>query len=166
MVPPNIALGVRSAEHRCLHPLPLAAVTYAPQPASAQRAPSPIPATASSAPVPQSSGADACAVAVSINIRELRNVVERNCYYSLSEVTVVEDLPTEIAGFRTPMQSGYEEQITACKRQLLIRALEETGNHQKEAAQKLHLSYDQLRHQVRTFLRIADFSFSLFFGSA
>jgi DNA-binding NtrC family response regulator len=87
------------------------------------------------------------------NIRELRNVVERCCCYSLDQVITVEDLPAEIAGSRMPAESGYEEQVTEFKRQLLERALEESGGNQKEAAQRLRLSYDQFRHQIRTHLR-------------
>jgi DNA-binding NtrC family response regulator len=90
------------------------------------------------------------------NIRELRNVVERCCCYSLDEVITVEDLPSEIAGSRMPMESGYEEQVTEFKRQLLVRALEESGGNQKEAAKRLMLSYDQFRHQVRTYLRVSE----------
>ena len=53
-VPTNIAPGVGPAERRCLHPLPLTAVDYAPQPASAQPAPSPVPCEtlAPTAPAP------------------------------------------------------------------------------------------------------------------
>lgn len=87
------------------------------------------------------------------NIRELRNVVERCCCYSLDQVIAVEDLPAEIAGSRMPAESGYEEQVSEFKRQLLVRALEESGGNQKEAAQRLRLSYDQFRHQVRANLR-------------
>ena len=52
-----------------------------------------------------------------------------------------------------PAESGYEEQVSEFKRQLLVRALEESGGNQKEAAQRLQLSYDQFRHQIRTNLR-------------
>ncbi len=90
------------------------------------------------------------------NIRELKNVVERCCCYSLDEVISVEDLPPEISGSRMPSESGYEEQVVAFKRQLLVRALEESSGNQKEASQRLKLSYDQFRHQVRTYLRSVD----------
>ena len=86
------------------------------------------------------------------NVRELKFAVERAlCVARDDEVDIV-DLPHEVRGdgrISLPDSGDFDEQIDGVARGLLMRALEQTQNSQKEAAEQLGLSYDRFRHLLR-----------------
>ena len=86
------------------------------------------------------------------NVRELKFAVERAlCVARDDEVDIV-DLPHEVRGdgrISIPDSGDFDEQIDGIARGLLMRALEQAQNSQKEAAEQLRLSYDRFRHLLR-----------------
>jgi len=86
------------------------------------------------------------------NVRELKFAVERAlCVARDDEVDIV-DLPHEMRGdgrISLPDSGDFDEQIDGVARGLLMRALAQTQNSQKEAAEQLGLSYDRFRHLLR-----------------
>ncbi|HEY1548276.1 MAG TPA: helix-turn-helix domain-containing protein, partial [Kofleriaceae bacterium] len=96
------------------------------------------------------------------NVRELKNVVERAVYMAQGEVLTGENvdgaLPPE-AG-QTPAQSlvfaddsklPLPERVDAFEAWLCKDALERTRYKQKEAAERLGITYDQFRQRYRKY---------------
>jgi len=84
------------------------------------------------------------------NIRQLRNVVERVYILGdgMADEVRSEELPLEVTG-REPIGDSFDEKVASFQRGLLLDALRECGNNQKEAAERLGLSYDRFRHLFR-----------------
>jgi DNA-binding NtrC family response regulator len=89
------------------------------------------------------------------NVRELKFAVERALCVAGGEQVGVEELPAEIGGAGFGGTSGdsaqgtFDDQATGFERGILSRALQESGNSQKDAATSLGLSYDRFRHLLR-----------------
>ena len=88
------------------------------------------------------------------NVRELKFAVERALCVSRGETVGAADLPAEIGvagGEVAGAGSGgsFDDQATAFERGILMRALQEARNNQKEAAAALGLTYDRFRHLMR-----------------
>ncbi len=84
------------------------------------------------------------------NVRELRNIVERLYLYSSEDVIGPSALPPEITGTKITGDS-FDEKVEEFKRQLVMAALAEAGGNQKEAAERLKMTYDQFRHFYRKY---------------
>ena len=80
------------------------------------------------------------------NVRELKNIIERAVYRDTSHELTPEDLDLPLARPTTRRGGSFKQQVDAFERELLRRALEESDGNQAEAARRLGLTYDQLRH--------------------
>jgi DNA-binding NtrC family response regulator len=77
------------------------------------------------------------------NVRELANVVERAVILTQGEFISVENLPPDFRGEpapQIPVGASFEESISHFKKQLIMNALQESGNNKDEAARKLKIS--------------------------
>lgn len=100
------------------------------------------------------------------NVRELRNAVERTVYRQESIDESINELvldPFQASwlqanesfsiGAQFPVEgigeSGLSDQVEALEQQLLLDALKAARFNQKQAAEKLNLTYHQLRSQLR-----------------
>lgn len=86
------------------------------------------------------------------NVRELKFAVERALCVAGETEVVVEDLPHEVRGegdVTLPGPGNFDEQVASVERGLLKRSLEQVGGSQKEAAERLGLTYDRFRHLLR-----------------
>lgn len=77
------------------------------------------------------------------NVRELANVVERAVILTQDQLIGVENLPPDFRGEQAPqisIDASFEESINHYKKQLILNALQESGNNKAEAARKLKIS--------------------------
>jgi DNA-binding NtrC family response regulator len=92
------------------------------------------------------------------NVRELENVIERTVALEGSELITSGSLPEHLRGatpgFR-PDAAGLpeegldiEEYLDNMRRTLMLRALEQTGGHQKKASELLRMSYRAFRYHA------------------
>lgn len=91
------------------------------------------------------------------NVRELRGAIEHAVLFSRGEQIAVRDLPAEVRS------SGIEPLLTAkspgpqpfnvkeAERQLMIKALQETGGNRTAAAEKLGMSRRTLHRKLRSY---------------
>ncbi len=86
------------------------------------------------------------------NVRELKNIIERAAYRDTTNEITPEDIGLLPRAQPIPGTGGFQEQVAAFSRQLLETTLEATSGNQAEAARRLGLSYDQLRHYRRKYL--------------
>ncbi|MHC4390894.1 MAG: sigma-54-dependent transcriptional regulator [Planctomycetota bacterium] len=83
------------------------------------------------------------------NVRELKNIVERVVFSARGDVADVADLPREVREGKQSVGQSFTDRILALERELLEEALEGTHWNQKKAAERLELTYDQLRHYYK-----------------
>jgi Nif-specific regulatory protein len=77
------------------------------------------------------------------NVRELANVVERAVILAQDQFIDVENLPPDFRGepaSQIPVGDSFEESISHFKKQLILNALQESGNNKAEAARNLKIS--------------------------
>jgi transcriptional regulator with GAF, ATPase, and Fis domain len=86
------------------------------------------------------------------NVRELKNIIERAAYRDTTNEITPEDIGLLPRAAPIPSGGSFTDQVAAFSRQLLETTLEATGGNQAEAARRLGLSYDQLRHYKRKYL--------------
>jgi psp operon transcriptional activator len=84
------------------------------------------------------------------NIRELKNVIERLYVCDRDRTIEASELPLEITTAE-PMRGTFAQKVRAFEKTLLLTALKDAKGNQREAAQRLGLSYDQLRHYYRKY---------------
>jgi transcriptional regulator with GAF, ATPase, and Fis domain len=86
------------------------------------------------------------------NVRELENAIERAVVLGEGETLLAEDLPeTVLDAPVTPAAKGaLQSSVTDTKRQLILRAWEESGGDYKLAALKLNIHPNSLLRLVRT----------------
>jgi transcriptional regulator with GAF, ATPase, and Fis domain len=90
------------------------------------------------------------------NVRELRNVVERAVILSEGGLITSEHLPLSVASKAAPAMTPRETTITSknlqtvssAERELILRALERSGNNKSKAARLLGLTRAQLRSRI------------------
>ena len=90
------------------------------------------------------------------NVRELRSAIEHAVLFSRGERIVLRDLP---ANLRTAGQSTASEpdtgadplNIKEAERQLIVKALKETGSNRTAAAEKLGMSRRTLHRKLRAY---------------
>ena len=76
-------------------------------------------------------------------MRELANVVERAVILTQDQFIDVENLPPDFRGepeSLIPAGDSFEESINHFKKQLILNALQESGNNKAEAARRLRIS--------------------------
>jgi transcriptional regulator with GAF, ATPase, and Fis domain len=93
-----------------------------------------------------------CAYPFPGNVRELKNIIERAAYRDTTNEITPEDIGLLPRAQPIAGTGGFQEQVAAFSRQLLETTLEATSGNQAEAARRLGLSYDQLRHYRRKYL--------------
>jgi transcriptional regulator with GAF, ATPase, and Fis domain len=86
------------------------------------------------------------------NVRELKNIIERAAYRDTTNEITPEDIGLLPRAQPLPSGGSFTEQVAAFSRQLLATTLEAAGGNQAEAARRLGLTYDQLRHYRRKYL--------------
>jgi transcriptional regulator with GAF, ATPase, and Fis domain len=86
------------------------------------------------------------------NVRELKNIIERAAYRDTTNEITPEDIGLLPRAQPAPDGGSFSEQVATFSRQLLERALAASAGNQAEAARRLGLSYDQLRHYRRKYL--------------
>ena len=84
------------------------------------------------------------------NVRELRNIVERAYLYGPDDTIRPSHLPAEITA-RKITGDSFHAQVEEFKRQLISSALAECAGNQREAAERLNMTYDQFRHYYRKY---------------
>jgi DNA-binding NtrC family response regulator len=95
------------------------------------------------------------------NIRELRNVVERAVILSTGEEIGVDSLPWKIKGERRQPKRPGEPGVVVLpetgididdvEKELMVQALEKTGQNQTRAARLLGLTRDALRYRMKKY---------------
>jgi Nif-specific regulatory protein len=91
------------------------------------------------------------------NVRELENAVERAVVLGSTESVLPEDLPETVLeaepaaaqGSSAPPVTGYHEALRESKRQLILRALEQTAGSFTEAARLLGVHPNYLHRLIR-----------------
>jgi len=86
------------------------------------------------------------------NVRELENAIERAVVLGQSETLLPEDLPETVLDAPAPSQTpgALQGSVTDVKRQLIVRAWEESHGDYKVAAAKLNIHPNSLLRLVRT----------------
>jgi two-component system response regulator HydG len=85
------------------------------------------------------------------NVRELENAIERAVVLGQSETLLPEDLPETVLDAPAPQAPGaLQASVTDVKRQLILRAWEESGGDYKLAAAKLSIHPNSLIRLIRT----------------
>jgi transcriptional regulator with GAF, ATPase, and Fis domain len=85
------------------------------------------------------------------NVRELENTIERAVVLGESDMLLAEDLPDTVLDAPTPQSPGaLQESVTETKRQLILRAWEESRGDYKLAAAKLSIHPNSLIRLIRT----------------
>jgi transcriptional regulator with GAF, ATPase, and Fis domain len=86
------------------------------------------------------------------NVRELENAIERAVVLGQSDLLLPEDLPEAILDAPAPCETpgALQGSVTSAKRQLIIRAWEESNGDYKQAAAKLNIHPNSLLRLVRT----------------
>jgi DNA-binding NtrC family response regulator len=95
------------------------------------------------------------------NIRELRNVIERAVILSTGDEIGLDSLPWKIKGERKRPQRAGEPGVVVLpetgididdvERELMVQALEQTGQNQTRAARLLGLTRDALRYRMKKY---------------
>jgi DNA-binding NtrC family response regulator len=94
------------------------------------------------------------------NVRELRNMVERIVVLEGSDMVGPDNLPRDLAaGKQSPEGNGVSEYhlpedgiaIEEVEKQLILQALNRTGDNRVQAAKLLSLGYDALRYKIRKY---------------
>ncbi|RJQ13284.1 MAG: sigma-54-dependent Fis family transcriptional regulator [Nitrospiraceae bacterium] len=90
------------------------------------------------------------------NVRELKNVIERLVVLENSELIDPSQLPLETV--RTTCQSSHRcvlpdegVSLDELEKDLIMQALQRTGNNRSLAAKLLRISYDSFRYQIKKF---------------
>ena len=85
------------------------------------------------------------------NVRELRNVIQRAVVLSGSGLIGAEHLPDNVLRATAPAAAGPTGSVTPIRemeRDLILRALEETGQDKRRAAQLLGISLKTLYNKL------------------
>jgi DNA-binding NtrC family response regulator len=94
------------------------------------------------------------------NVRELKNLVERFVVLEDSEIILLEHMPNWIFGESIGTKQPRDDRfllpesgilLEELEKDLIIQALERTGNNKAQAAKLLGVSYDSIRYQLKKF---------------
>lgn len=85
------------------------------------------------------------------NIRQLKNTVERLALESPGQIVEAEDVAIDSKDAPAVEATGFSDRVEAFQRELIQRALSDSGGNQRAAAKSLGLTYDQFRHYYRKF---------------
>ncbi|EDM26642.1 response regulator of hydrogenase 3 activity (sensor HydH) [Lentisphaera araneosa HTCC2155] len=79
------------------------------------------------------------------NIRELKNIVERLYLFGDTPYIEEQELPAIISG-ADYIGLSFDDRVENFKRKLILKAYEDCGGNQSEAARQLQMTYSQFRH--------------------
>jgi DNA-binding NtrC family response regulator len=89
------------------------------------------------------------------NVRELENIIERAVVLCRGKVITTSDLPAQILSAETEgllnpanLEDGYEEKMQAFEKEMISRALQESGGNKSAAARLLGISERHLRSRL------------------
>lgn len=91
------------------------------------------------------------------NVRELKNIVERALYSANGDHVEKEEMAAAIPRVQKAQRFTDDEaqplpkRVEAFERQICLEALQETKFNQKEAAEKLGITYDQFRQRYKKY---------------
>lgn len=92
------------------------------------------------------------------NVRELENIIERSMALSDGAVLLAENLPLEITRYvnqpaRDFSSNGFsiKKNVKVLEKQLITKALEETGGNKTKASELLELSLPALLYKIKEF---------------
>ncbi|MCP4809277.1 MAG: sigma-54-dependent Fis family transcriptional regulator [Proteobacteria bacterium] len=89
------------------------------------------------------------------NVRQLENVMERAALMCEGDVIDVEDLPPDVVDGKsaelTDEVLSIKLRVAQLERELIIKALEQTGGNRTRAAKVLEISYKALVYKIRDF---------------
>ena len=85
------------------------------------------------------------------NVRELENALERAVVLGTTEGILPEDLPEAVLEANEPAasSSGYHDNVTSTKKQIIIEAMKKSGGSYTEAAKLLGLHPNYLHRLAR-----------------
>jgi DNA-binding NtrC family response regulator len=85
------------------------------------------------------------------NVRELKNIIERAAYRDTTNEITPEDIGMLPAAQPPAAGGSFADQVDGLRRRLILKALDEAGGNQAEAARRLALSYHQFRYYHRRY---------------
>jgi transcriptional regulator with PAS, ATPase and Fis domain len=89
------------------------------------------------------------------NIRELKNIIERAVILCESEELSWQDFELSMAGKmegeQNPSEDSGEMDLEEMEKQMIIRALKQTGNNKTRAAELLNISWQSLDRRMKKF---------------
>ncbi len=88
------------------------------------------------------------------NVRELKHAIERAVVLCRDGTIGIEDIPEEVAGFGAPCLSDeltLEERLRCFEREIIHRALQESGGKKTEAAKRLGISRKVLWKKMKDY---------------
>ena len=86
------------------------------------------------------------------NVRELENAIERAVVLGSTDVILPEDLPEvvlEAWSSTSVSTTNYNEAINEAKRQIILKAIEQTNGNYTEAAKQLGVHPNNLHRLIR-----------------
>ena len=85
------------------------------------------------------------------NVRELENALERAVVLGTTDDILPEDLPEAVLEANAPAvsSSGYHDNVTSTKKQIIVEAMKKSGGSYTEAAKLLGLHPNYLHRLVR-----------------
>lgn len=86
------------------------------------------------------------------NVRELENAIERAVVLGTTDLILPEDLPEAALERAVPASAGvgnYHEAVTEAKKQLILKAVEQSGGNYTEAAKLLGVHPNYLHRLIR-----------------
>ncbi len=84
------------------------------------------------------------------NIRELKNIVERLYISDKDGIINASELPLEITSVE-PLEGTFYSKTRAFQKSILLNTLKDCLGNQREAAEKLGMTYDQFRHYYKKY---------------
>jgi len=83
------------------------------------------------------------------NIRELENALERAVVLGSTEWVLPEDLPEELVETAPSAGTFYHETVKGSKKDLIVKAVQQTGGNYTEAARLLGIHPNYLHRLIR-----------------
>ena len=90
------------------------------------------------------------------NVRELGNFIERAVVLCRSDTLTLQDIPYQAQSFSenklldpTNFDQSYEEKVKKFEKEMITRALEETGGNKSAAARLLGMTERHLRSRLK-----------------
>ncbi len=85
------------------------------------------------------------------NVRELQNAIERSIVLGSEEMIRLDDLPEVLLDSKSQAASdeGYYDSVNELKRQVILKAMQQTNGNYNEAAKLLGIHTNNLHRLIR-----------------